>query len=83
MQSERCRLLGKARADSGGAKFADDLSVRRYLAANVDLVDQVDAPGSALDLDTPDELASWLEVRSSTTGVRLTPGEGVTSRESE
>ena len=60
-----------------------DEGARRYLAANVDLVDQVDAPGSALDLDTPDELAAWLEVRSATTRVRLTPGEGVTSRESE
>lgn len=50
------------------ARAGADEGARALLRARPELVDEVDGPGSADDLDTPDELARW--ERAASIGVR-------------
>ena len=47
--------LWRAALDPAGP----DEGARSFLAANAELVDEVDVPGDPADLDTPDDLARW------------------------
>ena len=51
-------LWRAALADAG-----PDEGARAFLAAHPTLVDEVDVPGNPADLDTPDDLARWVEDR--------------------
>lgn len=54
-------VMTAARWAAAVALAAPDEGARAYLQANAADVDEVPVPGDASDLDTPDDLARWLQ----------------------
>ena len=58
-------VMAAQRWQAAVALAGADEGARRYLAANADLVDDIDVSGDPADLDRPDDIVAWRARRDS------------------